>query len=260
MEEKEKETTITKPKRTYKQVLSERNPELNIDDDDAVTGYLDESFTQFDESEKQRKQLNDLLAKDERAAGVLTGMATGVDENGEPFLIESYLLDKYWDDLHDTASKEEVIERARKREADKVKKAADDAAKTKKHQENFARTDEELTKAVNATNVDEAIVNEMLRWVYGNQDKADGFIHKIVRNELDQQDWQRLIYAFRRDDDLRASAEKGAAEARQKRRGTPHRDLSQVPTNLGSGGMAEKGGEEFTDPTIERLNKMKRKY
>lgn len=256
MEQNEEKTK----KRTYREVLAERNPELNIDDDDAVTGYLDESFSRFDESEKQRQQLNDLLSKDERAAGVLTGMATGVDENGEPFMLEAYLLDKYWDELHEEADKDEIIARAKKREADKVKAEADKAARDKKHQDNLAKTDELLTQAVNEANIDEATVAEMLKWIYGTDDNADGIIHKIVRNELDKQDWARLIYAFNRDADLKASAEKGAAEARKARKGSAHRDLSEVPTNLGSGGTAERSEQQFSDPTLERLNRMKRKY
>lgn len=248
------------PKRTYREVLAERNPELNLDDDDAVTGYLDESFTRYDESEKQRKQLNDLLAKDERAAGVLTGMATGVDEDGNEFLIESYLMDKYWDDINQDAPKEEIIAKIRKKESEMIKREAEKAAQDKQREENLKKTDEALTEAVNETNIDDATVAAMLPWIYGSDNANDGLVHKIIRNELSKEDWIRLIHAFNRDADMNGARKQGAAEARQAKRGSSHRDLSNVPTNLGSGGNTEGGGEEFTDPTIERLNKMKRKY
>ena len=106
--------------------------------------------------------------------------------------------------------------------------------------------------------VDEANVVSMLEWLYGTQD-TDGIIHKIIRHELDAEDWKRIIHAFNMDMEIEAAREEGRKQGRTARPGAIHRNLAEkAPTDLGGGGNG--GGEEkVEDPTLQRYKDMKRR-
>ena len=71
-----------KERKSWRDIVSSRNPDLDLEDDLAVGEFLDDSFKRYDDSESQRENLNKVLAEDSRAAGILTGLASGMDENG----------------------------------------------------------------------------------------------------------------------------------------------------------------------------------
>lgn len=75
-----------KERKSWRDIVSSRNPDLDLEDDLAVGEFLDDSFKRYDDSESQRENLNKVLAEDSRAAGILTGLASGMDENGGPCL------------------------------------------------------------------------------------------------------------------------------------------------------------------------------
>ena len=86
-----------KERKSWRDIVSSRNPDLDLEDDLAVGEFLDDSFKRYDDSESQRENLNKVLAEDSRAAGILTGLASGMDENGEPFSLVEYLITNYGD-------------------------------------------------------------------------------------------------------------------------------------------------------------------
>ena len=88
-----------KERKSWRDIVSSRNPDLDLEDDLAVGEFLDDSFKRYDDSESQRENLNKVLAEDSRAAGILTGLASGMDENGEPFSLVEYLITNYGDDI-----------------------------------------------------------------------------------------------------------------------------------------------------------------
>lgn len=246
-------------RKAWRDVLSERNPDLNLDDDLAVGDYLGKSFTDYDKAEASRAQLNDLLSKDERAAGILTGLSSGVGENGEPFSLIGYLLENYGDDIREAATTEEALQNAKEREAQKIKEAADAEKRKAQAEENLKRSDEALTEAVNQLNVDEANIADMLSWLYGAED-ADGFIHRIIRHELGVEDWIKLLHAFNMDADLENARNEGRKQSKASR-GNVHRQLpDNMPSDLGGGGngAGNSAGEE--NPTLAKYRGMKRRF
>ena len=225
-----------KERKSWRDIVSSRNPDLDLEDDLAVGEFLDDSFKRYDDSESQRENLNKVLAEDSRAAGILTGLASGMDENGEPFSLVEYLITNYGDDIREAATTEEAIKKAKEKEAARIKEAADEEKRKRDAEEKLRKTDEALTEAVRQVNVDEANVVSMLEWLYGTQD-TDGIIHKIIRHELDAEDWKRIIHAFNMDMEIEAAREEGRKQGRTARPGAIHRNLAEkAPTDLGGGG------------------------
>lgn len=246
-------------RRAWRDVLSERNPDLNLDDDLAVGDYLGKSFTDYDKAEASRTQLNDLLSKDERAAGILTGLSSGVGENGEPFSLIGYLLENYGDDIREAATTEEALQNAKEREAQKIKEAADAEKRKAQAEENLKRSDEALTEAVNQLNVDEANISDMLSWLYGAED-VDGFVHRIIRHELDVEDWIKLLHAFNMDADLEKARNEGRKQSKSAR-GNVHRQLpDNMPSDLGGGGNGAGNNTSEEHPTLAKYKGMKRRF
>ena len=102
-----------KERKSWRDIVSSRKPDLDLEDDLAVGEFLDDSFRRYDDSESQRENLNKVLAEDSRAAGILTGLASGMDENGEPFSLVEYLITNYGDDIREAATTEEAIKKAK---------------------------------------------------------------------------------------------------------------------------------------------------
>ena len=108
-----------KERKSWRDIVSSRKPDLDLEDDLAVGEFLDDSFRRYDDSESQRENLNKVLAEDSRAAGILTGLASGMDENGEPFSLVEYLITNYGDDIREAATTEEAIKKAKEKEGEK---------------------------------------------------------------------------------------------------------------------------------------------
>lgn len=104
-----------KERKSWRDIVSSRNPDLDLEDDLAVGEFLDDSFKRYDDSESQRENLNKVLAEDSRAAGILTGLASGMDENGEPFSLVEYLITNYGDDIREAATTEEAIKKQKRK-------------------------------------------------------------------------------------------------------------------------------------------------
>lgn len=249
--------------RGWRDVVSARNAEIDLEDDAAVGSYLEESFQAFDRGEEERKKFNDLMSSDPRAAGILTGMASGMGDDGESFMLDAYLFDKYEDELRayfeGEMTKEEALAKVKEREAAKIKEAADAEARRKTADDNLAKADAALTQAVQKANVDEANVAEMLEWLYGDGEQKEGFIHRIIRHELDADDWGRLIHAFNVEADAEAARNEGRS-AMRKERTQPHRNAASAPTYTGGGGGGDMQPKESTNPTADKYASMKRRF
>lgn len=247
----------------WRDVVSARNAELDLDDDVAVGAYLDESFQAFDRGEEERKKFNDLMVSDPRAAGILTGMASGMDEAGEAFSLAGYLFDKYEDELRayyeGEMTREEALAKVKEREAAKIKEAADAEARRKTANDNLTKSDAALTEAVQKANVDEANVAEMLDWLYGDGEEKEGFLHRIIRHEMDADDWGRLIHAFNIEADAEAARNEGRTAMRQERT-QPHRNAAKAPTYTGGGGGGDTQPKESQNPTATKYASMKRRF
>lgn len=242
-------------KRGWRDVVKERNPELDLEDDAATGDYLADTFSRYDEAENGRKMMNDVLAKDPMAPGLFMALS---ESEGEPGTLVGYLLENYWDEIYNTGSKEEAIEKAKKRDADKAKAAAEDAKKKETFESNLKASDEALTEAANEANVDEANVANMLTWLYGEGEQP-GLVHRAITRELDKNDWLKLLHAFNQEKALDAARKEGRREVKNAR-GAAHRQMeTELPTDLG-GGASGGGMTREEDPTIAALQRMKPKY
>ncbi len=242
-------------KRTWRDVAGARNPDLNLDDDEAVAAWLEQSFQDSDKMADDRKKLDDLLIGSPQAAGILQGLSSGVGADGEPFSLMGYLMENYWDEIQAAKSTEEAEKIVRKKEAEKIEKAAKDAQRQKDNSDKLAKMDEQLTEAMAMVNTDEATVNSMLEWLYG---KDKGFIYRAISYDLTKDDWAKLLFAFDRDAQLDKARTDGGRQTRNNR-GKPHRSLKDdMPADLGGGG-SDSGEETDTDPTIRRYQQMGRR-
>lgn len=263
---KENENQLEQPTsapRGWRDVVSQRNAELDLDDEAAVGDYLDQSFQAFDRSEAERRNLNDVLSSDPRAAGILTGLASGTDDDGQEFSLSGYMFSNYEDELRayyeGEMSREEALARIKEKEAAKIKEAADAEARKKTAGENLAKSDAALTQAVQQTNVDEANVSAMLDWLYGADADAEGLLHRIIRHELDTDDWTRLIHAFNIEADAEAARNEGRS-AMRKERAQPHRNAASAPTYTGGGSGGDTEPKGSGNPTADHYAGMKRRF
>jgi hypothetical protein len=264
--EEKKETTQQAqdpPKRGWREVLSGRNAELDLDDEAAVGSYLDESFQAYDRGEEERRRFNDLMSSDPRAAGILTGMASGKDDEGGEYSLAGYLFDKYEEELRayyeGEMTKEEALARVKEKEAAQIKEAADAEARRKTADDNLAKSDAALTQAARKANVDEANLSDMLEWLYGDGESREGFIHRVIRHELDEEDWSRLIHAFNVEADAEAARNEGRTAMRNER-AQPHRNAAKAPTYMGGGGGGDTQPKESQNPTADKYASMKRRF
>jgi hypothetical protein len=243
----------------WRELLSQRNPDLNIDDEDALSEYLGSTLGEYDDLRRSRQQFNDMLS-DPRAAGVITGIATGVDADGNPFSFDEYMANNYLEDWAAGLSPDEIARRAKEREAARIKERADrvkqDEDTVRQVAANQQQTDELLTQAIQEANVDEARVREMLSWLYGDS-QTPGMADRAADFTLTKDDWLRLLHAFNRDADLSSARQEGARATHSRR--PSHRDLSSLPTDTGAGGGQEPSGST-EDPTAEVYGRMKRRY
>jgi hypothetical protein len=247
-------------RRSWKDRVRERQPDLDVDDELAVGDYLGDTFDKYDKGLRERQQFNDMLTSDPNTAGIVEGMATGQDENGQPFSVNGYLMEKYYDIISDAESREEAVRRVREREAEDIRKAAEGEKRKAESEKELAKSDAALTRAVQAANADAATCNAMLTWLYGQTADDEGFVHRVAARRATEEDWSRLLYAFMRDGALDAAREDGRKQGMRSRPGAAHRQMSSSGiTDLGSGGGAD-GALDDSDPTLQRYGRMGRRF
>lgn len=255
--EKDKDNAENEP-RTWRNSLKERNADLDIENDEAVGQYLDNTFSDYDRLMSDKEQLNNVLASDPAAAGILVGLSSGKDENGEPFSLIGYLIGNYYDDIKDAASSEEAVSLIAKKAEEKTKAEAEENKRRKDAEANLEKSDMALSEAVQDMNVDDKAVQDMIEWLYGDLEKGSGLIGRINRNNVTKEDWARLLYAFNRDSELETARTEGRKSLR---RGEGiHRSMRNMPADTGGGGGEAQGAEPVTDPTIQRYRRMKPRF
>ena len=88
-------------KKTNRQLMGERyksrNPEFNVDDDEAIFGEALSELQKSDEAEAGRKRLNETIANNQIAPDLLNGIISGKNEDGSDFDLDAYMLDKHMD-------------------------------------------------------------------------------------------------------------------------------------------------------------------
>ena len=81
--------------------LRGRNPELNIEDDEAVSGQISADYDMLDQREDERNKFKDMLSSNPYAAPIITGLATGKNDDGTDFDLAEWFIDNEPDMLID---------------------------------------------------------------------------------------------------------------------------------------------------------------
>ena len=249
-----------KPNSKWRDLIGGRNKELNLDDDDAVGDYLAGEFSRLDKSDEVSKRLNELISKDKRNAGLYAGAFSGQGEDGNEFDLVGYIVDNWWDEIHESTNSEEAIERINRRMAQEEEDAAKDAKRDEDAKAKFEEMATALNAAMQKTNADQSTAQKVVDWLYGTSD-TPGLYSRIPERSVNEDDFIKLIYAFTRDKSLEDARNEGIREGKERRAGASHRSASQMAqTDLGtdSGGVSERSTED--NPTVSRYSGMKPRY
>ena len=249
----------TKTSSRWRNYLGGRNKDLNLDDDEAVGNYLEGEFGRLDKSDEVNKRMNELISKDRRNAGLLSGVFSGNGENGEEFDLTGYIVENWFDELKEATSPEEAIERISKKMAEQEEQAARDAKRDEDAKQKFEAMGEALNAAMQKTGVDEATCQKVVDWLYGTED-APGLYARIPERNVNEDDFVKLIHAFTRDKSLEDARNEGMRQGKEQRAGATHRSNSAMAqTDLGGGGGSAEP-EEDKNPTATRYGRMKGRF
>ena len=253
-------TPETKPTSRWRDVLGARNKELDLDDDDAVGGYLEGEFGRLDKSEEVNKRMNELISKDKRNAGLLSGMFSGKGDDGEDFDMVGYIVNNWFDELHSATTSEEAIERINQKMAEQEQEAAEDAKREQDAKAKFDAMEEALNAAMKKTNTDGATAQKLVDWLYGTED-SPGLYMRIAERNVTEDDFTKLIHAFTRDKSLEAARNEGIRTGKVQRAGAAHRSASEMAqTDLGGGGSSAEREQEEENPTATRYGNMRPRF
>ncbi len=252
---------MAEAKKTNRQLLGERykarNPEFNVEDDEALYGEALGELAKSDEAEAGRKRLNEAIANNQIAPELLNGIFSGKNPDGSDFNLDEYLLDQHIDYLLDYLEDSETAKAkadARRLERDTAKKA--DAEFEAKVAEKTAAEDAELDAAIKEAGYKADQVKDLIDWIY---DKETGFITRAMNFDLKKEDFLRLFHI--KDYDLKM---KEADDAGYKRGKNEKIDMfkrkqqnrKEMPADVTDGGGATNAGVE-QDPYLARLERMK---
>lgn len=251
---------MAEEKKTNRQLIGERfksrNPEFNVDDDEAMYGEALAELGKADEAEEARKRLNKTITNNKIAPDLLTGLISGKNEDGSDFDLDEYMLDRHIDYLLDYAeNKETAKEKLKARKKQREIDAANEEETRKLAEAALAKEDAELDAAIKEAGYRQEQVKDLIDWIY---DKEKGFITRAKKFELTKDDFIRLFHI--KDWDLKmkeaddAGYKRGKNEKidmfrrQQKKRG-------EMPADATGSGVSEKG--EQPDQYLAKLQKMK---
>lgn len=256
-ESEKQEKQLTNRQRLNERYLG-RNPELNVDDDEALGEAILGDLDAYDQGEAQRKRFNEAMQKSAIAPEMMAGVLSGKNPDGSDFDLEEYLLNKHIDyfiDYMEDSEKAKALlsdrKKARQAEADFEAKAAELAAKE----------DAEFDAAMQESGYKPEQAKELIDWIYGEKGKQNGLIHRAARFELTKDDFLRMFQIKDLDQKIAAAEDKGYKRGRNEkidmfRRGQQKRD--DMPPVLGGGGGEGQNDEKPENPTVKALQRMKK--
>ena len=252
---------MAEEKKTNRQLLGERyksrNPEFNVDDDEALYGEALGELAASDEAEEKRKRLNETIANNEIAPEMLNGIFSGKNPDGSDFNLDEYLLEQHLDYLLDYLEDSETAKAkadARRLERDTQKKA--DAEFEAKVAEKTAAEDAELDAAIKEARYKAYQVKDLIDWIY---DKETGFITRAANFDLKKEDFLRLFHIKDWDLKMKEADETGYKRGKNEKIDMFKRKQDQrktMPADVGGGGGTVKPEAE-KDPYLARLERMK---
>lgn len=242
-----------------KEYLRGRKSDLDVDDDDAVHGYLSGELDRLDKSDETNRRMNELISQDGRSAGLITGFLSGKGEDGEDFDLAGYIMQNWFDEIRESATPEEAARRVNEKMANEEKAAAEQAKRDKSIEENFAKMSDALGAAMKRVGADGKTAQEAMDWLFGT-DEQEGLILRIPKRTLSEDDFVKILYAFGRDAELEKSRNEGRSEGRRTRPGATHRSAAPDNTDLGGGGGGIETEPEEENTTARRYGGMRPRF
>jgi len=249
-------------KKTNRQLMGERyksrNPEFNVEDDEAMYGEALSELARSDEAEAGRKRLNEVIANNDIAPEMLNGIISGKNADGSDFNLEEYLLDQHidflLDYLEDSATAKEKLDARRLQRAEQQKADADFKAKVA---EKTAAEDAELDAAIQEAGYKADQVKDLIDWIY---DKENGFITRAANLDLKKDDFLRLFHIKDWDMKMKEADDAGYRRGKNEKIDMFKRNQTrrnQMPADVVDGGGAAAKPAPEVDPYIKQLEKMK---
>lgn len=248
-------------KKTNRQLMGERykakNPDFNVEDDEAMYGEALGELAASDEAQAQRERLNQAIASNDIAPEMLNGIISGKNPDGTDFNLEEYLLDQHIDFLLDYAEDNATAkQKLADRKAARKKQAEDDEAFKKRMAEDIEAEDKELDAAIAESGYKPEQVKDLIDWIY---DGKTGFLVRAQNFDLKKEDFLRLFKIKDWDLKMSEAEDKGYKRAKNERIDMFRREQGrrkQMPADVGSGGGTPASGGDQKDPYLTRLEKM----
>ena len=254
---------------TSRQRLAERykgaNPELNVDDDEALGGAILGDLDAYDQQKAKMDRFNEAMQGNDLAPEMLAGMMSGKNEDGSDFDLAAYLFDKhldffvdYMEDNKTAMDKLKARQAERKAAKEEEKKAATDAEAIKAAmQSKVDAEDAELDAAVAEAGYKADQVKDLIDWIY---DKDKGLIQRAQNFELKKDDFLRLFQLKDYDVRMADAEQKGYKRGKNEKIDMLKRQQKKredMPSDLGGGAATPVLNEDKRDPYLDKLDKMK---
>lgn len=199
MEKENTENQAVETKRdAFRKRFSERYPDVNMDDEDAVYGQLSTDYDQFDQNNQRMGEFNNFLKEYPSAPALVTGMMTKKNADGSDFNFVDFIIDEMGPDYL-AAIKGDAEARKRLQQKEKDDLAASE--KLAKSKEQLAKNIEDCDKEVDAFLKEQKLkpedIKSMLEWLFkhsedGEDRDDDGFVFRAARYALKKEDFKRL--------------------------------------------------------------------
>lgn len=254
---------------TSRQRLAERykgaNPELNVDDDEALGGAILGDLDAYDADKAKMERFNQAMMGNDIAPEMIAGMMSGKNADGSDFDLTEYIfdnhLDFFLDYLEDSeTAKQKLKEGQKKRKEAKeaeAKQAEKDEALKKEVEAKVAAEDAELDAAIAEAGYKDEQVKDLIDWIY---DTKNGLIVRAANYQLKKDDFLKLFRIKDYDVRMADAEQKGYKRGKNEKIDMLKRQQKQrdnMPSDLGGGAVTPAGNEQKEDPYLASLNKMK---
>lgn len=232
-------------------------PDLDYDDDEVLDGKIADSLDDYDRLRRERDDFNAMLTdpKNEYAAPIISGLATGKNADGSDFDLAAWIVENEPDVLIDKIDgNADWRERLDKRRAARRKDEEERRSWTQTWEKKVAAEDAEIDKAMQEGGYRQEDAASLLDWMY---DKDNGLLARALRLELKAADFSQLFRMKNYDADVRRADSDGYVRGRNEKIDlSEHKSMrrNRMPV-LPSGGGSRMQEEE--DPTLQRLRAMK---
>lgn len=256
-------TVDNQPQLTSRQRLAERykgsNPELNVDDDEALGGAILGDLEAYDADKEKMDRFKSSLMDNDVAPEMFAGIISGKNADGTDFDLTEYLFDKHLDFFLDYMENSETAKEKLKAGQQKRKDAAKKAEELKAQMKSKVDAeDAELDAAIAESGYKPEQVKDLIDWIY---DKDNGIINRAANFDLKKDDFLRLFQIKDYDVRMADAEQKGYKKGKNEKIDMMKRRQKQrdnMPSDLAGGGATPSSmQEEKKDPYLSRLDKMK---